>query len=91
MILCLKEVNEKARALANKLVISLGYAAHQCFTEGTQEGRLPSTVGPPIEDGTTSQQRTILNPFPIAVVHFNLREKDSLSTEDRVFVLEVLL
>lgn len=31
VILCIKEVNEKARVLACKLVISLGYAAQRCF------------------------------------------------------------
>ena len=36
------------------------------------------------EKGTTSQQRThVWTPFPLAVVHYNLREEDSLSTEDK--------
>jgi hypothetical protein len=31
VILCIKEVNEKARILAIRLVTDLGYAAQRCF------------------------------------------------------------
>ena len=31
MILCVKEVNEKSRALALKLLLRMGYAAQRCF------------------------------------------------------------
>ena len=38
VILCIKEVNEKARGLAMKRVTALGHSAQQCFAAGSQEG-----------------------------------------------------
>ncbi len=38
VILCLKEVNEKARVMATKLVTTLGYSAQRCLGGSGQEG-----------------------------------------------------